>query len=244
MRDSRRILTWFRQVPPATTAQSPSGFFIFRMPNIAHHRLFVSLMFAASSASSVHFGATFRETRRSRRRKSLSQTPFLKSTPCLHLNTKVEFSHQYFCKSICGFNKYTSCNKKQNLLLTVRGSVLQKTITASCENPIFFFTFRPHGSSFCLSLFHWLLFFLITTLLLHLHFHFTLWIPDEPVTSPPVDRSSVAKKRFTLQGFGNLKSPKGNISSSGACWWCSVILGLRHSSCTISYYFYQFILHI
>ncbi|TWW64194.1 Guanine nucleotide exchange factor DBS DBL's big sister MCF2-transforming sequence-like protein [Takifugu flavidus] len=31
---------------------------------------------------------------------------------------------------------------------------------------------------------------------------------DEPVTSPPIDRSSVAKKRFTLQGFSNLKSPK------------------------------------
>ncbi|AWO95724.1 putative guanine nucleotide exchange factor DBS-like [Scophthalmus maximus] len=32
---------------------------------------------------------------------------------------------------------------------------------------------------------------------------------DEPVTSPTTDRSSVAKKRFTLQGFSNLKSPKG-----------------------------------
>ncbi|XP_008279260.1 guanine nucleotide exchange factor DBS isoform X5 [Stegastes partitus] len=36
---------------------------------------------------------------------------------------------------------------------------------------------------------------------------------DEPVTSPTTDRSSVAKKRFTLQGFSNLKSPKGNIGS-------------------------------
>uniref|UniRef100_A0A3Q2Q0X3 Mcf.2 cell line derived transforming sequence-like a n=1 Tax=Fundulus heteroclitus TaxID=8078 RepID=A0A3Q2Q0X3_FUNHE len=35
--------------------------------------------------------------------------------------------------------------------------------------------------------------------------------PDEAVTSPTTDRSSVAKKRFTLQGFSNLKSPKGNI---------------------------------
>ncbi|KAM4711178.1 guanine nucleotide exchange factor DBS isoform 2-T2 [Anableps anableps] len=32
---------------------------------------------------------------------------------------------------------------------------------------------------------------------------------DEAVTSPTTDRSSVAKKRFTLQGFSNLKSPKG-----------------------------------
>ncbi|KAM7365298.1 hypothetical protein PAMP_016241 [Pampus punctatissimus] len=31
---------------------------------------------------------------------------------------------------------------------------------------------------------------------------------DEPVTSPTTDRSSVAKKRFTLQGFSNLKNPK------------------------------------
>uniref|UniRef100_A0A3Q3AV46 Guanine nucleotide exchange factor DBS n=1 Tax=Kryptolebias marmoratus TaxID=37003 RepID=A0A3Q3AV46_KRYMA len=31
---------------------------------------------------------------------------------------------------------------------------------------------------------------------------------DEAVTSPTTDRSSVAKKRFTLQGFSNLKSPK------------------------------------
>ncbi|XP_077368397.1 guanine nucleotide exchange factor DBS isoform X3 [Festucalex cinctus] len=33
---------------------------------------------------------------------------------------------------------------------------------------------------------------------------------DEMVTSPTADRSSVAKKRFTLQGFSNLKSPKGS----------------------------------
>ncbi|XP_036067036.1 guanine nucleotide exchange factor DBS isoform X2 [Oryzias melastigma] len=32
---------------------------------------------------------------------------------------------------------------------------------------------------------------------------------DEAVTSPTTDRSSLAKKRFTLQGFSNLKSPKG-----------------------------------
>ncbi|GLD63326.1 guanine nucleotide exchange factor DBS-like isoform X8 [Lates japonicus] len=36
---------------------------------------------------------------------------------------------------------------------------------------------------------------------------------DETVTSPTTDRSSVAKKRFTLQGFSNLKSPKGSALS-------------------------------
>ncbi|XP_028286983.1 guanine nucleotide exchange factor DBS isoform X9 [Parambassis ranga] len=36
---------------------------------------------------------------------------------------------------------------------------------------------------------------------------------DEPVTSPTTERSSVAKKRFTLQGFSNLKSPKGSALS-------------------------------
>ncbi|XP_069019973.1 guanine nucleotide exchange factor DBS isoform X2 [Embiotoca jacksoni] len=36
---------------------------------------------------------------------------------------------------------------------------------------------------------------------------------DEPVTSPTTDRSSVAKKRFTLQGFSTLKSPKGSALS-------------------------------
>ncbi|XP_016533586.1 guanine nucleotide exchange factor DBS isoform X2 [Poecilia formosa] len=36
---------------------------------------------------------------------------------------------------------------------------------------------------------------------------------DEAVTSPTADRSSVAKKRFTLQGFSNLKSPKGSALS-------------------------------
>ncbi|XP_026218674.1 guanine nucleotide exchange factor DBS isoform X6 [Anabas testudineus] len=36
---------------------------------------------------------------------------------------------------------------------------------------------------------------------------------DEPVTSPTTDRSLVAKKRFTLQGFSNLKSPKGSALS-------------------------------
>nr|XP_057906787.1 guanine nucleotide exchange factor DBS isoform X2 [Doryrhamphus excisus] len=36
---------------------------------------------------------------------------------------------------------------------------------------------------------------------------------DETVTSPTTDRSSVARKRFTLQGFSNLKSPKGSALS-------------------------------
>ncbi|CAN9498186.1 unnamed protein product [Ophioblennius macclurei] len=36
---------------------------------------------------------------------------------------------------------------------------------------------------------------------------------DEPVTSPTTDRSSMAKKRFTLQGFSNLKSPRGSALS-------------------------------
>ncbi|XP_034033623.1 guanine nucleotide exchange factor DBS isoform X3 [Thalassophryne amazonica] len=36
---------------------------------------------------------------------------------------------------------------------------------------------------------------------------------DEAVTSPTTERSSVAKKRFTLQGFSNLKSPKGSALS-------------------------------
>nr|XP_046238264.1 guanine nucleotide exchange factor DBS isoform X3 [Scatophagus argus] len=44
-------------------------------------------------------------------------------------------------------------------------------------------------------------------------FHFKPLLPDEPVTSPTTDRSSVAKKRFTLQGFSNLKSPKGSALS-------------------------------
>lgn len=35
---------------------------------------------------------------------------------------------------------------------------------------------------------------------------------EETVTSPTTDRASVAKKRFTLQGFSNLKSQKGNPS--------------------------------
>uniref|UniRef100_A0A3B3VFZ6 MCF.2 cell line derived transforming sequence like n=1 Tax=Poecilia latipinna TaxID=48699 RepID=A0A3B3VFZ6_9TELE len=35
---------------------------------------------------------------------------------------------------------------------------------------------------------------------------------SEAVTSPTADRSSVAKKRFTLQGFSNLKSPKSALS--------------------------------
>lgn len=32
---------------------------------------------------------------------------------------------------------------------------------------------------------------------------------DDTVTSPTTDRAAVAKKRFTLQGFSNLKSQKG-----------------------------------
>ncbi|XP_036838528.1 guanine nucleotide exchange factor DBS isoform X1 [Oncorhynchus mykiss] len=36
---------------------------------------------------------------------------------------------------------------------------------------------------------------------------------EETVTSPTTDRSSVAKKRFTLQGFSNLKSQKGSLLS-------------------------------
>uniref|UniRef100_A0A8C9QWJ9 MCF.2 cell line derived transforming sequence like n=1 Tax=Scleropages formosus TaxID=113540 RepID=A0A8C9QWJ9_SCLFO len=36
---------------------------------------------------------------------------------------------------------------------------------------------------------------------------------DEPVTSPTTERAAVAKKRFTLQGFSNLKSQKGSPTS-------------------------------
>lgn len=36
--------------------------------------------------------------------------------------------------------------------------------------------------------------------------------PDEAVTSPTSDRAAVARKRFTLQGFSNLRAQKGN------CW--------------------------
>ncbi|XP_026233136.1 guanine nucleotide exchange factor DBS isoform X1 [Anabas testudineus] len=36
---------------------------------------------------------------------------------------------------------------------------------------------------------------------------------DEAVTSPTSDRASVAKKRFTLQGFSNLKAQKGSPTS-------------------------------
>uniref|UniRef100_UPI003AAA6A0D guanine nucleotide exchange factor DBS n=1 Tax=Centroberyx gerrardi TaxID=166262 RepID=UPI003AAA6A0D len=39
---------------------------------------------------------------------------------------------------------------------------------------------------------------------------------DEPVTSPTTDRSSVAKKRFTLQGFSNLKSQKDTLPPGGS----------------------------
>ncbi|XP_061572132.1 guanine nucleotide exchange factor DBS isoform X2 [Cololabis saira] len=39
---------------------------------------------------------------------------------------------------------------------------------------------------------------------------------DETVTSPTTDRSSVAKKRFTLQGFSNLKSPKAMSPELGS----------------------------
>uniref|UniRef100_A0A8C9VPI6 MCF.2 cell line derived transforming sequence like n=1 Tax=Scleropages formosus TaxID=113540 RepID=A0A8C9VPI6_SCLFO len=38
---------------------------------------------------------------------------------------------------------------------------------------------------------------------------------DETVTSPTNDRAAVAKKRFTLQGFSNLKSQKGSPTSPG-----------------------------
>ncbi|XP_034145619.1 guanine nucleotide exchange factor DBS isoform X4 [Esox lucius] len=39
---------------------------------------------------------------------------------------------------------------------------------------------------------------------------------EDPVTSPTTDRASVAKKRFTLQGFSNLKSPKECLPPGGA----------------------------
>ncbi|XP_035390742.1 guanine nucleotide exchange factor DBS isoform X3 [Electrophorus electricus] len=38
-------------------------------------------------------------------------------------------------------------------------------------------------------------------------------VKDETVTSPSTDRAAVAKKRFTLQGFSNLKSQKGSPPS-------------------------------
>lgn len=63
-------------------------------------------------------------------------------------------------------------------------------------------------------------------------FHFKPSFPDEPVTSPTTDRSSMAKKRFTLQGFSNLKNPKGNISGTAFGFHCrsSVIVRLCYRS--------------
>ncbi|XP_016346539.1 guanine nucleotide exchange factor DBS-like isoform X5 [Sinocyclocheilus anshuiensis] len=40
-------------------------------------------------------------------------------------------------------------------------------------------------------------------------------VKDETVTSPTTERAAVAKKRFTLQGFSNLKSQKELIAPSG-----------------------------
>uniref|UniRef100_A0A8C1N9E8 Mcf.2 cell line derived transforming sequence-like a n=1 Tax=Cyprinus carpio TaxID=7962 RepID=A0A8C1N9E8_CYPCA len=40
-------------------------------------------------------------------------------------------------------------------------------------------------------------------------------VKDETVTSPNTERAAVAKKRFTLQGFSNLKSQKEPIAPSG-----------------------------
>ncbi|XP_048052413.1 guanine nucleotide exchange factor DBS isoform X14 [Megalobrama amblycephala] len=40
-------------------------------------------------------------------------------------------------------------------------------------------------------------------------------VKDETVTSPNTERAAVAKKRFTLQGFSNLKSQKELIAASG-----------------------------
>ncbi|XP_051559767.1 guanine nucleotide exchange factor DBS-like isoform X2 [Myxocyprinus asiaticus] len=40
-------------------------------------------------------------------------------------------------------------------------------------------------------------------------------VKDETVTSPNTERAAVAKKRFTLQGFNNLKSQKELIATSG-----------------------------
>uniref|UniRef100_A0A8C7QRL1 Mcf.2 cell line derived transforming sequence-like a n=1 Tax=Oncorhynchus mykiss TaxID=8022 RepID=A0A8C7QRL1_ONCMY len=42
---------------------------------------------------------------------------------------------------------------------------------------------------------------------------FSTMVVEETVTSPTTDRASVAKKRFTLQGFSNLKSQKGSPHS-------------------------------
>lgn len=68
------------------------------------------------------------------------------------------------------------------------------------------------SSSRLLFLSLYLFFFPSSSFLTPTPLHFKPLFPDEPVTSPTTDRSSVAKKRFTLQGFSNLKSPKGNIS--------------------------------
>ncbi|GAA6089188.1 guanine nucleotide exchange factor DBS isoform X1 [Tachysurus ichikawai] len=41
-------------------------------------------------------------------------------------------------------------------------------------------------------------------------------VKDDAVTSPTTDRATVAKKRFTLQGFSNLKSQKELLTTAGA----------------------------
>ncbi|KAG7234456.1 hypothetical protein INR49_004790 [Caranx melampygus] len=99
-----------------------------------------------------------------------------------------------------------------------RGKFNLLLFTLADLTPLFFITSIFTGPSVCPSTSFIVLFFhdgLTPLSSPPFAAHFTPLLPDEPVTSPTTDRSSVAKKRFTLQGFSNLKSPKGNHSNAG-----------------------------
>ncbi|XP_023192034.1 guanine nucleotide exchange factor DBS-like isoform X1 [Xiphophorus maculatus] len=51
-----------------------------------------------------------------------------------------------------------------------------------------------------------------------------LTVKDEAVTSPTSDRAAVAKKRFTLQGFSNLKTQKEPTSTDDKCYTFPMII--------------------
>lgn len=176
---SRRTLTLFPRVPPATTPQAPSGLASLEIEMLCTISLLVSVTFAA--AVSVHFVATLRKTRRSKRRKGLSRTPSLRSTACLHPNTKVKISQNFLCKSIWCFNKCISYIEiKQFAVNWIEASYIRWSWPV-LKNNFPLHRFHPMVQH-SVSLFCWLSFIFITTFLFHWHCHFTLisrWASDQ-----------------------------------------------------------------
>ncbi len=146
--------------------------------------LFIFLSFA------VRFAVVVRKTRRSRRRRKRRRAQSLTST-LHHRKTKVNV-----CLMLHGHTQKINASPMTETLMKFYLCSVKLSFLHHLHR-------RGHSFSLFFSFLFWATFIFPFNTLFSLPpaSHFKPSFPDEPVTSPTNDRSSVAKKRFTLQGF-------------------------------------------